>query len=251
MALVKLIRKEDIKTITDTLYKRKSVSAKFKVSLYPCNEYYHKEYIYNIKSIKSATLNLDMNKCIEISVPTDKSQYMILTEMDRNKLIRKVGKLVALLERYIDGECDILDVTSIGSTNIAPWVNTVINPTIKLKILKNETTISLIYDEELGEGINITSDVFNTFVKCEEFVELMYILKSINYSHMALELVTYMQSSEIGNNTMDFRHEVLFPKDNETQSQPSISSVRGDFKGLNTISKPKPMSSKKAIQWTK
>ena len=133
-------RKKDVKTLSLDIIKRNGLSIKFKTKLYykgySDNEYYHKEYIYNQNKQMSINVNLNLNSFIQFNISNNDDNYkeiLIMTEVSRNKFIRKTSKLVGLIEAYESEDIDLLVVDSSGTHILSCFKN---ESSIEIKINK-------------------------------------------------------------------------------------------------------------------
>lgn len=205
-------RKKDVKTLVLDIIKRNGLSVKFKTKLYnkgfnDQNVYYHQEYIYNVNNLMNMNINLNLSPFIQFTLSSDDNREdLIMTEVSRNKFIRKCNKFIGLIEAYDAEDLDLIQVDSIG-THIASCFRDISHVEISLnkKILK----LDIILREEIGDvGIQLTIDKLYTVLSIYDFLDLIYKIKNINFLSVALSLITYFGSPNIGENSIDFRSNV-------------------------------------------
>ena len=124
-------RKKDVKTLSLDIIKRNGLSVKFKTKLYhkgynDLPEFYHQEYIYNQNKQMSINMNLNLNSFIQFNISNNDDNYkevLIMTEVSRNKFIRKTAKLVGLIEAYESEDIDLLKIDSSGTHILSCFQN--------------------------------------------------------------------------------------------------------------------------------
>ena len=244
-------RHSDIKTLSMDILKRNGLSVKFKVKLFNNGfnnlpTYYHQEYIYNLNKMANVNINLNLQPFIQITIKgEDEKDALLMTEVNRNKFIRKISNFVGLLEAYDAEDIDLITVDSSG-THIMTCFSKDSNVTVKLG--KSELHLELVIREESCDiGVFISSNNECAIISVYDFLDLVYKMRSINYLQTALSLVTYFGSPEIGENATDFRDDVPLRNDNDFNPTGGGSSVKDDFDGLKKNNSPN--SNSKKLMW--
>lgn len=225
--------KEDITAISYEIMRRSGLSVKFKVKTYyeginKIDSYYYTSYAYNSGNKKKNSVVLVPKSYIQFDFGTDdgKSTFF-LSEVYKNRLVRKLEKLAALLDGYDNKEIDIIKTDQSG-THIDNKVPTKIN--VNLGVHKASIT-ACIREQKLDIGVIISIDNMSAIISMYDFLDLVIKLKSINYTQMSMLLLNHIgapdQSHEI-----DFRpSKIVSNEDRETEFN-SISRVNNDFNGL-------------------
>lgn len=205
-------RKKDVKTLSLDIIKKNGLSVKFKTKLYhkgfnDLDMYYHQEYIYNQNHQMSMNLNLNLNSFIQFTISNDNyKEDLVMTEVSRNKFIRKTNKFIGLVEAYDSEDIDLIQVDSSG-THIATCFKDMSH--IELSLNKKILKLQVIIRDEIGDvGILISIDDNNSILSIYDFLDMVYKLRSINFITTALNLVNYFGSPDLGENTTDFRKDV-------------------------------------------
>lgn len=245
-------RKEDYTALNYELFKRKGFIVKFRVKTYNDlqnnqYEYYHKEYVFNTGLKRSATISLSAKGYIQadISMPDGSKQLFFMGEAMKNKFIRKVSKIVALLEAYEDHEIDIVTVDSSGTHISSKFPKSE-------KAIMGRSTISVlvcIREEKCDIGIALQFDDINPVIlSMNDFLELYYTLKDLSYSATTISVLNYLGPPELGSHETDFRRpgvlDVGYGEIN-TESTPMNNSM-SDF---NEIKDSQTLVSNKKINW--
>lgn len=237
-------RKQDVKTLSLDILKRNGLSVKFKTKLYtkgfndlPTS--YHQEYVYNQNKQMSINMNLNLNSFIQFSFSNNDDNYkevLLMTEVSRNKFIRKSAKLVGLIEAYESEDIDLITVDAAG-THIPGCFQK--ESVVDVKMNKKIISLRAIIREDQGDvGILISVDDSSVILSVYDFLDMMYKLRSINFLETSLNLVTYFGSPELGENATDFREDipVRYDAEQELNLTGGGRSKSNDFDGLKTNS---------------
>ena len=230
--------KEDISAINYEIFRRKNIIVKFRVKTYyeTTNnnqssqlEYYHKEYVYNSNKRRMATMTITPKSYIQIDVINENEKNMFfMGEAMKNKFIKKLSKMVALLEAYDDHEIDIIAVDASGT-----HIKNGFPKSEKVIMGKSEIHILTCIREELCDvGVALKFDTAGTVIlSIYDFLELYYKLKDLNYNSTAILLLTYLGSPELGKHETDFRQPGLFESDYEISTE-HCDDPMNDFSGI-------------------
>lgn len=223
MAFVISARKKDVKTLSLDILKRNGLSVKFKTKLYNkgFNDQltsYHQEYVYNQNKQISLNMNLNLNSFIQFSLSNNDNNYkelLMMTEVSRNKFIRKCSNLIGLIEAYESEDIDLITVDSSG-THIHSCFKK--ESFVSIKINKKIVSLQALVREEQGDvGILILIDDSSVILSIYDFLDMMYKIRSINFLNTALNLVTYFGAPELGENATDFREDIPIRYDAEEE----------------------------------
>lgn len=92
--------KEDITAISYDILRRNGISVKFKVKTYyeginKTQNYYYTNYIYNIKSERKSSININPKSYIQFDFGIDDGKSVFfLSEVYKNRFVRKLLPLV-------------------------------------------------------------------------------------------------------------------------------------------------------------
>lgn len=243
--------KEDVTAINLDIFKRAGLSVKFKVKTYTENAnkqqvYYHNEYVYNKNNKWNKTLSLSPKSYIQLGVGEDEKYLIFIFETFRNKIIRKLSKLVALLEAYESNEIDIVKVDSSGthiSNNFPKTVNVIFG--------KNKIDVTVVIREDKGDvGVVITFDgIHSVLLSLLDFLDLYYKLKDISYLSLTMQLITYLGSPELGRHEKDFRNPGVF--ENARFNEPVDINMNNPMNAFDSIKEPRENKSvnNRSIKW--
>lgn len=247
-------RREDVRTISIDILKRPSISVKFRTRLY-YNGYkdqltsYHSEYTYNTGNLSNINIDLNPNSYIQIQLNNgDKKEPLLLTEVSRNKFIKKLNKMAALLDAYDSEDIDIIKVNSSGS-----YIANIFGPNTtktSFSISKNKIEFEVILREEKCDvGIKFTVNGVTSILSQYDFLDMYYKIRSINFIQLSMLLINYFGSPELGTNMTDFRTDKVLTR-NDLFDDNDITG-RGfkpdnSFDGLDIR---KPPKKKPTIKW--
>ena len=252
-------RKSDVKTLSLDILKRNGLAVKFKTKLYSNGynnlpTYYHQEYVYNQNKQMSINVNLNLNSFIQFSISNNEINYkelLLMTEVSRNKFIRKISSLVGLIEAHDAEDIDLIKVDSSGTHIMSCFSK---ESKVKVKMNKKIVVLQVVVRDEIGDiGISMDIDDSNVVLSSYDFLDLVYKIKSINFLETALNLATYFGSPELGSNVTDFREDVPIRYDAEEEEEIHLygggRSKTGNFDGLKG-EKPNNNNNKiTKIQW--
>lgn len=250
-------RKKDVKTLSLDIIKRNGLSVKFKTKLYhkgynDLPEFYHQEYIYNQNKQMSINMNLNLNSFIQFNISNNDDNYkevLIMTEVSRNKFIRKTAKLVGLIEAYESEDIDLLKVDSSGTHILSCFQN---ESKAEVKINKKIFYLQTIIREDVGDiGILLSIDEKEVVLCVYDFLDLVYKLRSINFIETALNLITYFGSPDLGENATDFREDVpiRYDAENEIILNGGGRSSTNNFNGLKSNNTNNNNKTNNKINW--
>ena len=219
--------KEDVTALSYELLRRNGISVKFRVKTYyeGLNKelnYYYKSYIYNSGNKAKSSISITPRSYIQFDFGTEDGKNMFfLSEVYKNRLVKKLSNVVKLLESYECGELiDIIKVDQSGThiINSFPKNN---------KIVLGLTTMNVdvvIREEKCDIGVRISINNMSATISVFDFLDLMTKLEGLNYTNTALLLLNHMGSPELGSNEIDFRPEKIISKEDREQEFNSIAS---------------------------
>ena len=236
--------RKDIGSISYNLLKRQNFSVKFKCRFYTMGynndmQYYHSEYIYNTNNGIMSTISLTPTSMIVIESNNEK---IFLTETKKNKLVKKLTNMFTILEAYYNDDIDILVVSANGTqiTNKFKEKITTVN------LGKDKITFEAgLYNNSVVEVMVTINDKEPSIISLYDFVDMVYKLRSVNYTNFTMSLMNYMQRPDFGEYEKDLREEKF-------TVSPSIEfSTEGNkntvFSELKTI--PKESKNSKRVNW--
>lgn len=243
--------KEDFNAITYEIFKRKGIVLKLKIKLYNeyqtdsglQEDYYHKEYIYNKGNKRSATISLSIKSYIQIDTfqnSESKKELFFMGEAMKNKFVRKLSKIVAILEAYDDKEIDIITVDSSGT-----HINGKLPKSEKIIMGRSIINVLLcVREEKCDVGVKLQFDNNSpVIISSDDFLELYHNLKNLNYTECAIGLLNYIGSPELGKYETDFRQPGIFETNfqdiPETKQKKSINTMSefSEIKDSQTLTK--------------
>ena len=211
--------KEDVTALSYEILRRNGFSVKFKVKTHYEGtnkqlQYYYKSYLYNSGSKKKTSINFSPKSYIQFDFGVDDGKNVFfLTEVYKNRLIRKLEQVVQLLEAYDSGEIDIVKVDSSGT-----HINNKFPREVKISLGNNKAIITTcIREEKMDIGVNIQFNNMSATIALYDFLELMIKLKSINYTTMTMMLLNHLGAPELGSNETDFRPEKIIGIDDNKE----------------------------------
>ena len=226
--------KEDVTALSYELLRRNGFSVKFKVKtryegMNRQDQYYYKSYLYNSGNKKRTSISITPKSYIQFDFGIDDGKNVFfLTEVYKNRLIRKLDQLIQLLEAYDSGEIDIIKVDSSGT-----HISNKFPREVKVS-LGNNTAIftTCIREEKMDIGINIRFNDMGATIALYDFLELMTKLKDFNYSMMAMLLLNHIGAPERGSNETDFRPEKIIGIENTEKEFNSFAGHKSPLEGL-------------------
>lgn len=211
--------KEDITAISYELLRRNGFSAKFKVKTHyeginKQSQYYYKSYVYNAGHKRQNSITFAPKSYIQFDFGIDDGKNVFfLSEIYKNRLIRKLDQLVQLLEAYDSGEIDIIKVDSSGT-----HISNKFPREIKFSLGNNTACFTTcIREDKIDVGVNIKFNEMNATISLYDFLELMYKLKGINYMSMTMLILNHIGPPELGSNETDFRPEIITGSDSDNE----------------------------------
>lgn len=172
-----------------------------------------------------------------------------MTEVSRNKFIRKTAKLVGLIEAYESEDIDLLKVDSSGTHILSCFQN---ESKAEVKINKKIFYLQTIIREDVGDiGILLSIDEKEVVLCVYDFLDLVYKLRSINFIETALNLITYFGSPDLGENATDFREDVpiRYDAENEIILNGGGRSSTNNFNGLKSNNTNNNNKTNNKINW--
>lgn len=228
--------KEDISAINCELFRRKGLAVKFRVKTYYETqdnqyEYYHKEYVFNSGNKRMGTMSIVPKSYLQFDIiENNTKELFFMSEAMKNKVVRKLNKMITLLEAYEDNEIDIVAVDASGThiKNGFPKSEKIIMGRSKV------TVLVCIREEKCDVGVAIKFDDYNPIIiGLPDFFELYYKLKELNYTSTALALLNYLGCPELGVHETDFRQiGVLDVGYGEISTPETYSDPMKDFSGI-------------------
>ena len=226
--------KEDVTALAYELLRRNGFSVKFKVKTHyeginRQDQYYYKSYLYNSGNKKRTSITVSPKSYIQFDFGIDDGKNVFfLTEVYKNRLVRKLDQLVQLLEAYDSGEIDIIKVDSSGT-----HISNKFPREVKVS-LGNNTAIftTCIREEKMDIGVNVRFNDMGATIALYDFLELITKIKDLNYSTMAMMLLNHIGAPELGSNETDFRPEKITGIENRDKEFNSFSSSRSPLDEL-------------------
>lgn len=244
---------EDVTAITYDIFKRFGMTVRFKLKTYYEDHnsqsiYYHNEYVYNIGNKRQANVAISPKGYIQIDIKDAENKKMsfFMSDLLKNKFVKKVTQLATLLDAYESNEIDIVKVDSSGthiSSNFPKSVKitmgrSIINVDTVMRTEKNDVGVQLTFDN----SISITLALL-------EFLDFYYKLRDFNYANVSLLLLTYLGSPELGKHEVDFREQGII----DTAYNESViadSNRVNPMKELDSIKDPRQsVYTNKKINW--
>ena len=232
--------KEDVTAISYELLRRNGFSVKFKVKtryegINKQDQYYYKSYLYNSGNKKRTSLTFSPKSYIQFDFGIDDGRNVFfLTEVYKNRLVRKLDQLLQLLEAYDCGEIDIIKVDSSGT-----HISNKFPREIKVSLGNNTAIITTcIREEKMDIGVNIRFNDMSATIALYDFIELMTKLKDINYSMMGMLLLNHLGAPEFGTNETDFRPEKITGIENRDKEYDTFSGHKSPLDELKNKQQP-------------
>lgn len=241
--------KEDVTALSYELFKRKNFSIRFRVKTYSDTAtgqsyYYHNEYVFTKNNKRNCVMSINPKSYIQIDIVNDIGNKVIImvSEMYKNKIVRKISKLVALLEAYDSNEIDIVTVDSSGT-----HINKNFPSKVSATMGRNKLDVEVIMKEESNDVMIslLFDDSVSTVLSIHDFIDIFYKLKDINYTYMSLQLLNYLGSPSIGSHEVDFRENKFLEED----AVPDGESYNRMMKDLDKIKDPEKVTNTKKINW--
>ena len=235
--------RKDIGSISYNLLKRQNITVKFRCRFYNTSgyngetQYYHNEYIYNTNNRVMSSINLTPNSYITIE---SNGETIYLNETRKNKIVKKLSNMFNVLEAYYNEDIDILVVDASGTHITGKFEDRITSIGLgKDKIIFEAGLYNNTYVEVMITVNNAEPSVISLF----DFIELIYKLRSINYTNFTMSLLNYMQRPNFGEYEKDLREEKFIVSPTEEFS--TNGAKNNDFDGLKTIPKEGKPSSKR------
>lgn len=226
--------KEDITALSYEILRRNGFSVKFKVKTHyegvnKQNQYYYKSYLFNSGNNKRNSITFTPKSYIQFDFGVDDGKNVFfLTEVYKNRLVRKLDQLTQLLEAYDSGEIDIIKVDSSGT-----HISNKFPREIKVSLGNNKAIITTcIREDKMDIGVNIQFNNMGATIALYDFLELITKLKDFNYSMMTMLLLNHVGAPELGSNETDFRPEKITGIENRDKEYNSFSSSKSPLEDL-------------------
>lgn len=228
--------KEDVTALSYEILRRNGFSVKFKVKTHyeginRQNQYYYKSYLYNSGNKKRTSITVSPKSYIQFDFGIDDGKNVFfLTEVYKNRLIRKIDQLVHLLEAYDSGEIDIIKVDSSGT-----HISNKFPREVKIS-LGNNTAIftTCIREEKMDVGITVSFNNMAATIALYDFLELITKIRDLNYTTMSMLLLNHIGSPELGSNETDFRPEKITGLENNDKEYGTYSAPKSPLDDLKT-----------------
>lgn len=235
--------KEDVTAISYELLRRTGLSVKFKVKTYyeginKQETYYYTSYIYNVSNKKKTSVSISPRSYIQFDFGTeDGKNIFFLSEVYKNRLIRKLNKVAQLLDAYDNGDIDIIKVNQSGT-----HIDGKVPRETKISLGVHTAIITVEIREERNDvGVGIQIDNMKAVISLYDFLDLITKLSTINYTEMSMLLLNHIGAPEIGSNEIDFRPtKIVSSEDRDREFNAIISATnQSGLKDLAIQTKPK------------
>lgn len=233
-------RTAEISSLSLTLFKRGRLSCKFKTRLYyegfnSILTYFHSEYVFKSKRSKEDRMvNLSPNSFIHLEASDEnKNKFSILiSEVARNKLLRKIHKMVAVLEAYETEELDLIDIDD-GEAYITNKYGDIYS---QISISKHKVEFNVIIRDKLSDiGVSLHIDNIHIIdLSIHDFLDIMYKIKNVNYMSMTMQMILYLRRPDVGQYETDFR-KTYDTFSSESFDQTEVKSSSSDINGLSKV----------------
>ena len=235
--------KEDVTALSYEILRRNGFSVKFKVKtryegINRQDQYYYKSYLYNSGNKKRNSISLSPKSYIQFDFGIDDGKNVFfLTEVYKNRLMRKLDQLIQLLEAYDSGEIDIIKVDSSGT-----HISNKFPREVKISLGNNMAIFTTcIREEKMDIGVNIRFNNMGATIALYDFLELTTKLKDFNYSMMSMLLLNHIGAPELGSNETDFRPEKIIGIEN---TEKEFNSFSGHKSSLEELKNKQPIYTK-------
>ena len=245
--------KEDITAITYDIFKRYAISIKFKIKTYYEDHnnqevFYHSEYVFNSGNKRNANISITPKGYIQFDIRDSdgNKKSFFMSEVFKNKFVRKVSQLASLLDAYDSNEIDIIKVDSSGthiSSNFPKSVKVLMGKSsIDINTImreeKNDVCVELIFDGYISAVVTIL-----------DFLDIYYKLKDFNFLNTSLLLLNYLGCPTLGKHETDFREIGII--DNAYSNMVIADSNRPNpMRELDSIKEPRQsVYTNKKINW--
>jgi predicted SnoaL-like aldol condensation-catalyzing enzyme len=223
--------KEDVTALSYDIIRRNGFSVKFKVKTHyeginKQTQYYYNSYLFNSGNRKRTSISFTPKSYIQFDFGVDDGKNVFfLSEVYKNRFVRKLDQLIQLLEAYDSGEIDIVKVDSSGT-----HISNKFPREIKISLGNNIAIITTcIREEKMDIGVNIKFNNMSATIALYDFLELMEKLKSINYTMMSMLLLNHIGAPELGSNETDFRPEKITGIENREKEFNSFSGNKSSL----------------------
>jgi len=236
--------KEDVTAISYELLRRSGLSVKFKVKTYyeginKQEMYYYTSYVYNNSNKKRTSISIVPKSYIQFDFGIDDGKNLFfLSEVYKNRLVRKLTKITQLLDAYDNREIDIIKVNQSGT-----HIDSKIPRETKISLGSHFAIITVEIREDKSDiGVGIQIDNMKAVISLFDFLDLMIKLNSINYTDMSMKLLNHIGPPEIGSNEIDFRPSKIISTEDREQEFNSIVMATNSSELKNLASPVKPKS---------
>ena len=226
--------KEDITAISYEILRRNGISVKFKVKTYSeflnsRSQYYYTTYVYNSKNNKKYSININPISYIQFDFGSDDGKAVFfLSEVYKNRFVRKLAPLVKILDDYDNGDIDIIQIDKTGT-----HIDSRIKP-INIKLGINSVVAEIIIREDkIDIGVSLTINSMNAILSMNDFIDLISKINSINYIELSLLLLNHVGPSDPWSNMIDFRPTKIM--DNSRDGE--INSIAPQKSSINSLNK--------------
>ena len=233
--------KEDITALSYEIIRRNGFSVKFRVKTHyegvnKQNQYYYKSYLYNSGNRKRTSISFTPKSYIQFDFGIDDGKNVFfLSEVYKNRFVRKLDQLIQLLEAYDSGEIDIIKVDASGT-----HISNKFPREIKFSLGNNKAIITTcIREDKMDIGVNIRFNDMSATIALYDFLELMTKLKDINYTMMSMILLNHIGAPELGSNETDFRPEKITGIENREKE---FNSFAGNKSSLAELKNKQPVT---------
>ena len=235
--------KEDVTALSYEILRRNGFSVKFKVKTHyegvnKQDQYYYKSYLFNSGNNKRNSVTFSPKSYIQFDFGVDDGKNVFfLTEVYKNRLMRKLDQLVQLLEAYDSGEIDIIKVDSSGT-----HISNKFPREVKISLGSNTAVFTTcIREEKMDIGVNVKFNNMSATIALYDFLELITKLKSLNYTMMTMLILNHIGAPELGSNETDFRPERITGVENLDRE---FNSFSGPKSPLNELKNKQPTYNK-------
>lgn len=218
---------ENINSITVDIFKRSSFSIKFKVKLYQeythnnsqVTKFFHNEYKYNYGNNNRTSISLSPLASIifeyyEETESSSQKNLVFLNESFKNRFIKKISKLITILEAHDNMEINILKVNTNGT-----YINNNVPNNITIYNGKTKIIVNTVFREDISEiGVNLIINDVMIKLSMYDILEIYYQLKDFNFIDNSLNLINYIGRPELGTNVIDFRQNMVQIDDKDEQN---------------------------------
>lgn len=223
------IDREDITTVIYSILTRKGLSVKFKVKLYTKDknqdeQFYHQEFILQKNKI---SINLAPRPYLEwvLCHPNSEGAKVVIyvTEVFKQRIVRKLTKIAQAFEAYDDGEIDILTVNATGT-----HIRSELSGTIKVVVGVQTLLFTPIFNEsDSSVKMQIVAEGSEAYISVQDFLCLYYRLRELNFTQFTMQLVNYIGTGPLGHNQIDFRRDKVNQNIDidDTVRSPSFSKI--------------------------